>query len=559
MRILAIVLLVLLGACSEKNHSLMDSDQARKIATNNIVPTSAVVSVSSNEASEPINIIPASSSVAAVSPAENTGANVASVQLDARTTFLINSTLLDSQPVFALDNAQWLLPTRVGPIRLDEKANVLQFTRLTTDDTQYFTISSLAKARDKFFVGSSRNGIFVLNPQTFSYESNFRIGEVKSFGTGTNLELTQEIDEADIWASTFKELHKYDQKEAKWISINHIFRDLNIGEGSGGHQVFVDPPYVWVIGAAHKDSKGGLFRFDQKSGRWTVYRRELLTTGEEPARIDFLNLISSPRGLWVYQYQGNGYNFYLAYYDKRTDKWQSFRRAEIGPAVERLIEDLPNCRWIHKRPILTQLSTIVKEPPTPDHPYAFTASELASLKSTVAKLKEAFDRVDPNAEESRGIPRYSAQHGWILKGQAYSSNIPVHKLGFEQLSYKGLIASLGERVIVDTDKGLGVLDVSRLRFELFEPPVLLSQPTSWAISEDQKKFSLCEYFEGEDGPDVIQTYKFDLQSMKVSMNTMVENSRCPSPEQRQPSTLRLSSGITVELSWDGLLIRGKSN
>lgn len=558
MRILAIVFLALLGACSEKDHSLTDSDHAKKIGTNNnTVPTPAVISVSSNEAAEPTNITPASSSVAAVAPAENTGANVASVRLDARTTFLINSTILDDQPVFVLDNAQWLLPTKVGPIRLDERANALQFTRLTPEDSQYFTISSLAKAKDKFFVGSQRNGTFVLNPQTFSYESNFRIGEVKSIGTGGNLELTQETDEADIWASTFKELHKYDQKEAKWVSLNHIFHDLNIGEGSGQHQVFVDPPYVWVNGAAHKDSKGGLFQFDQKSGRWTVYRRELLTSGEEPSRIDSLNLISSHRALWVYLYQGNSYNFYLAYYDKRTNKWQSFRRAEIGPAVERLIEDLPNCRWIHKRPILAQLSMIVNNPVTKDHPYAFTASELASLKSTVGKLKEAFDRIDPNTEEIRGFPRYSAQHGWILKGQAYSPNIPVHKMGFEPLSYKGLITQFGDRVIVDTDKGLGVLDVSRLRFELFEPPVLLSQPTSWAISENQKQLSLCEYFEGVDGPDVIRTYRFDLKSMKVSMNTMIENSRCPSSEQRQPATLRLSSGISVDLAWDGLLIRDK--
>jgi len=121
-----------------------------------------------------------------------------------------------------------------------------------------------------------------------------------------------------------------------------------------------------------------------------------------------------------------------------------------------------------------------------------------------------------------------------------------------------LIASVGERVIVGTDKGLGVLDVSKLRFELFQPPVmLLNQPTSWAISKDQKKLDLCEYFEGEDGPDVIQTYTFNLQSMKVILNTMVENGRCPSSEQQQQTTLRLSSGISVNLAWDGLLIRDK--
>jgi hypothetical protein len=556
---LVIILLVLLGACSEKEHFPSNSEQAKKKeANNNVVSTSTVVSASSNVATAPTNIAQASSSLAVAVPAEYSEANIAFAQFDAQTTFLINSTFLDDQPAFALGNTQWLLPTKVGPIRLDEKTDALQFTRLIPSDTQYFTIESLAKAKDRFFVGSRRNGIFVLNPQTLSYESNFRIGEVKSFATGGNLEQTQEDDEADIWTSTFQELHKYDQKEAKWDSLNHIFSDLNIGEGSGQHQVFVDPPYVWVHGAAHKNSKGGLFQFDQKSGRWSVYRRELLSTAEEPSRIDSLNLISSPNALWVYLNQGNSYNFYIAYYDKQTNKWQSYHRSEIAPAVERLIEELPNCRWIHKRPILTELLTIVNNPVTQDHPYAFTASEFASLKSTVSKLKNAFDNVDPNTEEARGFARHSVQHGWILKGQAYSSNIPVHKLRFESLTYKGLFASLGARVIVDTDRGLGVLDVSRLRFEPFEPKVQLDQPTSWVMSQDKKIFSLCEYFEGEDGPDVIRTYRFDLQSMKVSMNT-ASNKKCPSSEQQQPSTLRLSSGIIVDLAWDGLLIRDKES
>lgn len=559
MRILAISLIVLMTACSEGEHSQSSSDQARTGDANNKLPKSDVVLALSNAIAEPAAIVQTPSMLPAVVPSEYAGANVAFVQFDAQSKFLINSTLSNNQSVFALDNAHWLLPTKVGPILLDEKTDLLQFTRITPEDTQYFMFDSLAKAKDKFFVGSRRNGIFILDPRTLTYESNFQIGEIDSFGKGHNLELTQETNEADIWTSTFNELHKYDQNDAKWVNLNHIFGDLAVGKGSSHHVVFVDSPYVWVGAAAHKDSKGGLFQFDQRTGSWKVYRRELLTTGEEPVRIDTFNFISSPRALWMYLYQGNSYNFYLAYYDKQTDKWQSFHRAEIVQAVERLIEDLPNCRWIQKRPILTQLEKVINSPTENGHPYSYTETESASLKASFAKLKDAFDKVDPNTEKIRGFPLYTAQHGWLLKGQTYSPNVPVHKLGFEPLTYKSLITSLGERVIVDTDIGLGILDVAHLRFELFQPPVSLSQPTSWEISKDNSYFSLCEYFEGDDGPDVTHTYKFDLNSMKVIMDTMVENNRCPSSDQVQPTTLQLPSLGAIELVWDGLLLRDKKD
>lgn len=494
---------------------------------------------------------------AETTPVDKTSSNIAFVRIDPNTTFLINSTLLERQPAFSLGDAQWLIPTAVGPIRLDEKTGSIQFTRLDLGGSENSRVTSLAKAGDKYLVGSMNHGAFILDPKKITYESNFNIGEIQSFATGKNLEFTQETGEAEIWTSTFLELHRYDQKGATWSSLNHIFSDLNGGQGSALHQILLDPPYIWIQAAAHNKSKGGLFQLDQRSGHWSIYRGELVSAEVPPSRIDVLSMIASPRALWVYLYQGNAYNFYLARYDKQGGYWQSFHKAGIGEAIDRLIEDLPNSRWIRKRPILSELLTVVDHPMELGHPHSFSKQDWSSLNATVAKLKAAFKKIDPNMDEARGFPRHSAQHGWILKGQSYSSNEPVHKLGFEPLTYKMLIAPFGNRVVVNTDKGLGVLDAATLRVELFNPPVMPDQPTFWSFSRDKTRFDLCEYFEGEDGPDVIHTYKFDLQSMRVIKDSIVENAQCPGADKDILSTHKLSSGVTVDLAWDGVILRGK--
>ena len=500
--------------------------------------------------------------------AQESSAQLPSISLADNTKLLFNSSLVDGAPAFPIGGGYWLLLSRSGVIKYNTSTSAIEFIRLPKP-----IVSSWAVLNNgKHLVATAHSGVFLYDPKGPTYEPSYRTNKKSGQFIENGLRLTQiSGSTGEVWANATSGLYRY--RGEGWENLSPDVKQLGTGDVSSLSSVFQDEDLVWFNPSANIHCKGGLISFNTKTQKWKLFRKELLGADKEPERIDHIELISSPRYVWGFLYLENGFNFYLAVYDKKKDSWKSYHRAEIVTAIALLAKELPNCRWgdyygwYHLRPILGTLERLFKYTPDSKHPYRFSDRELKDIRTAITSLKEVFNKVDPIGSTTRGMYQYSVQKGWIVEGRPYSENKPIHKVMFPQFSYTELLTSFNNKALIQTDSGFSILDVNKLSIRVFKPSLSLENAANigWSWVKPEKLLSLCEYTWGMDSPTETRITLFDVENASVlSSTTTINGPDCstydtsPKLESMPIKSINLQSAGTIHLEWDGLSIERDS-
>lgn len=484
---------------------------------------------------------------------------IATAQLDKETLIFLNLRYLDDQPVFELENFKWLIPTTLGPLRFDAVNQAFEYTELKAQESDFLiNMTSVAKTGDRILVGTQRHGIYVFNPKNMSYETNYRVGSVRSFGTGMNLQLYQDPSTYDVWASTFLELHYFDRKSNKWSSLTHLFnRDPTSGHGLSNHHLFIDTPHVWLQAPYVVKSNDGLSQLDLINGQWQAYSQDTIC-GNKVSSMGGMRFLATKESLWLYFHFANSFNFYLSRFNKKAKQWDCYKGADAALAIEQLASELSTGRWIGKRPIVSQLTSVITTPLEKNHPYALSKEALIKLKNAVHKLKTAFSLADPNIDGVRGFPMHSIQKGLIVKGEQYGKNSTVMRLPpYMETRFNEVITSVGNSVLVETNFGLGLLDVAKQEMRLIKNTQGHGVPTNWIFQNNSQELLMCFHQppDGLEDRSFSTTFRINLQNADATKLSTSINQACSGAKQELQKKLTLPSGDVVQLVRDGILLR----
>ncbi len=477
-----------------------------------------------------------------------------------------NTVLLDGFPVFFY-KGHWYLCCEGGLIRFNSLTGELFIYSLPHLKSEYPRISGMARVNNTLWISIQRDdGILIFDLVTQSFTESFSLAKGAGFGEGTNLDIIQDSYNGKIWVSSFKYLDVFDLKTNTWQSLDTIFAELGVGQPSSWHKVFPDGDVVWVNASAHQYSKGGLIQFDCKNDKNMVFRRELVGSDREPARLDWMWLISSSNFLWVYFSLYNAYNFYIAVYDKQNNAWKSYHREKIIPAIELLIKELPNVKWAGNNFLKRLRSRIREAKSLPiDHPYKFPSNQIKLLSSAVKKLEVAFKKYDiDDTFVNYGLYNRSLHNSTIyVKDEPWSEVKPIHRLKLNQIRFEHLIGSNGDYVLLETNKGLALFDLEKCGLKYLNPLTRLSgDKLSILWSKNRKRATILEYHEPVCEYGEYYGFKLlDFESLKI---TEIEESGELKSEifkplskafEPLPQNRALLQNKEIILRWDGLLIK----
>lgn len=500
--------------------------------------------------------------------AQESAVQLPSISLAGNTKLLFNSSLVDGAPAFPIGGGDWLLLSRSGVIKYSTNTSALQFIRLPKPVVSTWAVLN----NGKYLVATAHSGAFLYDPKEQTYTPSYRTNKESGEFIENSLRLSQISGNGEVLAITSSGLYRYSSE--RWEDLSPEIKKLGIGDFPTLSSLFQDGEIVWFNPSANNHCKGGLISFNTKTQKWKLFRKELLGADKEPERIDHIELISSPRHVWAFLSQENGLNFYLAVYDKEKDSWKSYHRAEIVSAIDLLIKELPNCRWgdyygwYHLRPILGILERYFQYTVDSKHPYRFSDSELKRIRTAIAALKDAFNKVDSMNSTTRGMYQYSVQKGWIVEGHPYGENKQIHKIAFPQFSYTDLVTSFNDKALIQTDSGFSILDANKLTIRIFKPNISLVGHSyiGWSWVKPEKLLSLCEFTWGMDSPTETRVTLFDVENATViNSTTTLHGKDCsnydnsPKPESMPIKKLNLRSAGTIQLEWDGVSIVKDAN
>lgn len=450
-----------------------------------------------------------------------------------------------------------------GIIRVDDITNEISVIPLPELRSEYPGISAIAIVDDTLWLSMQRDdGILLFNTEKQSFAGSINVAKGTGFGEGSNVSIIQDTFNDKIWMSSFSHLDVYDIKTGVWENLDPVFSELEIGKPSSSHKIFPDGDIVWINAPAHRDSRGGLIQIDLKKNRKVVFRKELIGSAHEPDKLHSMDILASPNFLWVYFHIQNGYNFYVAVYDKKNATWKSYNREAILPALELLIEELPHAKW-SKRNFLIDLSELLSSEITDiHHPYIFKPEQLNSLRSELNKLSAAYKNYGINpGYDNYGLCDFSFHNSMLYgRNSPWAEMKPIYKINIPQIRFERLIGSTDNYVVLETNEGLGIYDPVENILRHLSPLTRLNaeQLDIW-WSEDKKRAIIRGLYISEEGEEDY----YDFLSLDFENLNVVKTDKIDKPETKLFESLtQYATSIgnkEIMLQWDGLLIKQFKN
>lgn len=471
------------------------------------------------------------------------------------------NTILSNVATAYFYKGYWYSYCEAGLIRFDGTTNKISVIPLPELKSEYPSIAGMAILNNTLWVAMRRDdGIFLFNLDQQSFAGSIKTAKDTGFGEGTNVSIIQDIFNQKIWMSSFKHLDVYDIKTGLWENLDPIFSELRIGEPSSDHKIMPDGDIIWINAPAHHRSKGGLIQLDLKRNKKVAFRKELVGSEPEPNRLDNMSLLSSPNYLWVYFDIQNGYNFYVAVYDKKSRIWKSYNRAAIIPAIELMIKELPYIKWVEKNFII-DLSRRLSEKLGNDHPYRLKPEQLTVLKSALNRLSSAYKKYNIDLSyDNYGLYDYSIHNSVIYWMNKPWVNKPIQKINIAQIRFVHLIGTTGRYVVLETNEGLAIVDPVKNTLQYMSPLTKLGgdKLDIW-WSKDRKRAIIREYFfEHEEGEDYYNFISLDLESLKIYRTEKLDKHK-EKEFKELPQNGIVAAAKEIILRWDGLLIKSLKN
>jgi hypothetical protein len=465
--------------------------------------------------------------------------------------WLPNTVLPNGAPAYFY-NGHWYSYCEAGLIRFDGHTNEVSVLPLPELTSQYPFISGMAMVNNILWVSMrSDDGIFLFDLDQQAFTGSIKMAKGTGFGEGANVNIIQDTFNKKIWMSSFGHLDVYDIESGQWENLDPIFSVLRIGKPSSVHTIFPDNDFIWINAPAHAHSRGGLIQFDLKTDKRILFRKELVGSESEPDRLDNMSLLSSPNYLWVYFSVDNGYNFYIAVYDKKNHIWKSYNRGAVIPAIDLLISELPHTKWVGEN-FLIDLSRLLSEKIGSDHPYRFQSEQLKVLKSALNSLSAAFRTCNiDHSYDNYGLHDHSIHNATIYKTtNTLGKSQLLHATNLNQTRFVRLIGTSEHYIVVETNEGLAIVDHHRNIIRYLSPLTKLSAEIVSIWWPKDKKNAIIR----EEGEEYLRTISLDLEGLKI--NTL---KRLDKHKERQLQALPMNRVVLADkeitLQWDGLLIK----
>lgn len=431
-------------------------------------------------------------------------------------------------PAFSHDSRYWFFVSKGGLFRYDvetKQSKIFRIDALSLSNNAWFT--GIAKVGKKLWV-STWSIVYVFDMDKMKFIDSFSLMKDNNVRGSTNLILVQDFTSSNIWASTCSHLYSYDVKQKQWITHDEIFKSLHIGEPSSEHIIFIDEDFIWVAAPSHAKSKGALLQFNKKTKQWKAFNKEIAGLEMYYIEVDLSDIISSQKFVWVgpVRYE-NHYVFPV--YDKKSDSWKIYQPSEFDNVIELLIQDIPNVRWLGKLNII----------------------ENEALEANVKKLRDALEELGISKYVNFGMYSNMIQGSKILmRNEPHGMYYPVSEITFPQISYKRIIRSLDDKtVLVETNKGLALLDTNTYQIKYFSPPIALQGKVGSFFDKTKGQVLMCE--ERLDVADKIISIDIANLQWKEWIDLPVSLCRESDPA---PASVLLKNGKRVNLKWDGLII-----
>lgn len=473
--------------------------------------------------------------------------------------WLPNTVLSNGTPAYLYKN-QWYSYCEAGLIRLDDINNGISIIPLPEVKSKYPSIAGMAIVNNILWVATRRDdGILLFNLDKQTFDGSIKTAKGTGFGEVANVSIIQDNFNKKIWMSSFKHLDVYDIKTGKWENLDIIFSELGIGEASSDHKIMPDGDIVWINAPAHAHSRGGLIQLDLKKNEKVLFRKELVGSENEPTRLDIMSFLSSPNYLWVYFHIQNGYNFQIAVYDKKNKTWKSYNRAEIVPAIELLIKELPHIKWVRKN-FLIELSQNLSDKLEIDHPYRLKPEQLKVMKTALNKLIAAYKKynIDPSYD-NYGLYSHSI-HKSVIYGtiNPWGKIKTIHEINLTQIKFVRLIGITEQYIVVETNEGVAIVDPVKHTLKYLSPLTKLPEADELNIwwSKDKKVATIRGYqYPFEEIPESYNFISLDFENLNIhSINKSKVNEFEELPKNRIVTDDKESI-----LQWDGLLIKPLKN
>ncbi len=342
-------------------------------------------------------------------------------------------------------------------------------------------IRDLVEVDGKIWIVTRRAGIFVFDPierkeighffvdpdhvPSIDDMESFRSKHSKSSFPASNL-ITQVIEdpyESLIWIGTMHGVYVYDKAHSIWMECQSAFRKKKF-QFASVRWIVCTPKHVWIVAPPSRASAYRLLRFDRTTRSWTEFRNDIADTSPvpewwrldeglkrmipapdtaAPGMSDLVNIgliLASSRYVWVSDMRDSD-RLFLAEYDAALDTWQKF----IGPAVSEPRERIRRA-WP-----------------------ADVSGRWAAYGSVNALLEYLGIPRDHRINSSRGVGSYFThdQKFWLhTDSGAFVESGAIS----DAASYIRILSASNEKILLQTDSGVEIIDLKNWRRLLIPPP-----------------------------------------------------------------------------------------
>ncbi|MCG2726979.1 MAG: hypothetical protein L6420_12160 [Elusimicrobia bacterium] len=410
----------------------------------------------------------------------------------------------------------------------------------------YQEIGDIAQIDSTILVTARPYKLFAFDTKTRRFTSQF-FGGYKNIAT-----LVPDIFSGDIWMPTFGHLDYYKVSSGSWVNVDS---DLSkFGGVFGQTRIIPDTDYVFVMMA--RRNNGGISVFNKQTSTWEK-------TSLQVDSGDFV--ATSEKFFFAGGSVNNGFNYYIYIFDKLKKSWSSYTKDLLPQVVDSMIEELPYLRW-NGNLLRMDAVSLKKEK---DHPFALNDETVKAIKAARAKLKAALKKSDLYLLDRHGLSNYYLQGRKIM-----GSDTPYGKYKFQcnidlpTIGYTSVVTETDGRVLVQTTKGLALLDPSLYKIAYFMPVSAFNQYTAVLLpSEDNSIIRICDReivdFEGW-GTYKVNEFELNLRDMQIkkiytskefSYSNNEGDAACVNRGQPIKNQIILKSKEKVSLEWDGILIQ----
>lgn len=474
--------------------------------------------------------------------------------------WLPNTIILEGLPVYKYEG-NWYFLCDGGLVEYSDNKERMNMYVLPAPHKESLSprIVGLAKDDKTLWVAMAQyDGVSIYDLETKEFKTE------KYFDGKLNFNIIPDYYNGIIWAPSFTGVSLY-KLESKKITL---LEDI-ISTKYNYSKIFPDNDYVWIN---QNRFYAPMVQIDYKNKKSALINNKIL--GIDARNNSFnLRLVSSKDYLWGYFYIANRYNFYITVYDKKNNTWKTYRHSEIVSALELLISELPYIKWSEDN-FLVELKRIIEGMPKlpNDHSYKLAKEEIDDIKKAVNELISAYKRhkidykylnygMHENTIYNSTIYSKSNEWGELKAGK----EIEINKVRFKQL-----LCKIGKNIVVETNKGIGILDIAKYTLDYLTPQnefkglyfmdQRLQFGVGWSgvyLNKDEKSAVIREYFTGPDD-DFYEYILLDFVDKKIKRiyerNKIKEQNLEPLIYSKIPKSMS-HDDLEIILRWDGLFIQ----